>query len=113
MSKKDIFRNQSKSMRNHNITTSATSCKPEGISHFLYSLYLYYGEEKKASNRRNMINVPPLPPHRYNPHMQIQTPAVNPQAKFQISPQEASDLANIPSSRNYQQEERNKAPTSN
>jgi len=54
-----------------------------------------------------------VPPHHYNPHMQIQTPAVNPQAKFQISPQEASDLANIPSSRNYQQEERNKAPTSN
>jgi hypothetical protein len=35
MSKKDIFRNQSKSMRNSNITASATSCKPKGISHFL------------------------------------------------------------------------------
>ena len=34
MSKKDIFRNQSKSMRNSSITTSATSCKPKGISHF-------------------------------------------------------------------------------
>jgi len=100
-------------MRNHNITTSATSCKPEGISHFLYSLYLYYGEEKTASNRRNMKNVPPppLPPHRYNPHMQIQTPAANPQAKFQISPQEASDFANISRSKNYQQGKRNKAPT--
>jgi len=51
------------------------------------------------------------PPHRYNPHMQIQTPAANPQAKFQISPQEASDFANISRSKNYQQGKRNKAPT--
>ncbi len=33
--KKNIFRNHSKSMRNHNITTSATNCKPKGISQFL------------------------------------------------------------------------------
>jgi hypothetical protein len=32
--------------------------------------------------------------------MQIQTPAANLQAKFQISPQEASDFANISHSKN-------------
>ena len=41
MPKKNIFRDHSKSMRNHNITTSAISCKPEGISQFLQSLCLY------------------------------------------------------------------------
>ena len=39
------------------------------------------------------------PPHRYNSHMQNQTPAANSQAKFHISPQEASNFTNIPHSK--------------
>jgi hypothetical protein len=36
-----------------------------------------------------------ITPHRYDSHMQNQTPTANSQAKFQISPQEGSDFANI------------------
>ena len=45
-----------------------------------------------------MNNIPP-PPSRYKSHMQNQTPAANSQAKFHISPQEASDFTNISQSK--------------
>jgi hypothetical protein len=41
-----------------------------------------------------------IPPGRYKSHMQNQTPAANSQAKFHISPQEASDFTNISHSKN-------------
>jgi hypothetical protein len=47
-----------------------------------------------------MNNNPPPPPGRYKSHMQNQTPAANSQAKFHISPQEASDFTNISHSKN-------------
>jgi hypothetical protein len=52
-----------------------------------------------APNRGNMHSVPP-PPHRYDSHMQTQTPTANSQAKFKITPQEGSDSANISHTRN-------------
>ena len=51
---------------------------------------------------------PPLPTHRYNSHMQNQTPAANSQAKLHISPQEASDFTNISHSKIYQKFKRTK-----
>jgi hypothetical protein len=45
-----------------------------------------------------MNNIPP--PGRYKSHMQNQTPAANSEAKFHISPQEASDFTNISHSKN-------------
>jgi hypothetical protein len=40
-------------------------------------------------------------PHRYKSHMQNQTPAANSQAKFHISPQEASDFTSISHSKKF------------
>ena len=56
-----------------------------------------------------MNNITP-PPGRYNSHMQNQTPAANSQAKFHISPQEASDFTNIPHSKPQQKDKRTKTP---
>jgi hypothetical protein len=41
------------------------------------------------------------PPGRYKSHMQNQTPAANSQAKFHISPQEASDFTSISHSKKF------------
>ena len=66
MPKKNIFRDHSKSMRNHNITTSAISCKPEGISQFLQSLCLYNRDKSKQRQTNGTgkysPSFPPPPP---------------------------------------------------